>query len=176
MKKPIILFLVFFILVLSGNMFANERRGATIGIYRTKSRMEGTPFEKPDIRGELIAVKINSLLILDSESGADITVGIENIEVIKIMKKSKVWRGAVLGLMVGGFSGATLGSSGGGDFAALGALILGTGVGIVGAFIGAIMASSPRIDKTIQIEGKSESEIQEILEKLRKKARVRNFQ
>jgi len=163
-------------LVLSSNLLAEEKRGANIEIYKTKPKMEGTPFEKPDIRGELIAVKVNSLLILDSESGADITVGIEDVKVIKIMKKSKAWGGTFLGLMIGGFAGAALGSSGGGDSAAIGALIVGIGVGIVGAFVGAVIGSSFRIDEIIQFEGKSDSEIKEILEKLRKKARIKNYQ
>ncbi len=123
-----------------------------------------------------IAIKENSLLILDSESGADITIGIEDVKVIKIMKKSKAWGGAFLGLMIGGFAGVALGSSGGGDSAAIGALLVGIGVGIAGGFTGAIIGSSPGIDKTIQLEGKSDSEIQEILEELRKKARIKNYQ
>jgi hypothetical protein len=143
MIKFISLVLVFSILLLSGNLYVKEKSGAIVEIYKTRSKMEGTPFEKPDTRGELIAVKVNSLLILDSKSGGDLTVRIEDIKVIKIMKKSKAWRGAFLGLMIGGFSGGGLGSSLGGD-AALGALIVGAGLGIVGAFMGAIISSSSR--------------------------------
>ena len=40
-----------------------------------------------------------------------------------------------------------------------------------GAAIGALIGR----DKKIKIEGKSDSEIKEILEKLRKKARVQNY-
>ncbi len=59
MKKFISLFLVLSILLLSGNMFAKEKRGANVEIYKTKIelKMKGTPWEKsaskPDLRGEL---------------------------------------------------------------------------------------------------------------------------
>ena len=43
---------------------------------------------------------------------------------------------------------------------------------VIGGTVGTVVG----IDKIIHIEGKSDSEIQEILEKLRKKARVRNAQ
>ena len=174
MKKSISLFLVFSILALSGNLFAKESHGINIEIYMTKPKMEGTPFEKPDIRGELIAAKGNSLLILDSESGADITVGIEDVKVIKILKKSKVWRGAVRGLMIGGFTGGLLSSFFSDE--ALGALIFGSLGGLVGLLIGGITGVTARVDETIQFENKSDTEIQEILEKLRKKARIKNAQ
>ena len=42
--------------------------------------------------------------------------------------------------------------------------------------IAGIVAIIKGRDKTIQIEGKSDSEIQEILENLRKKARIQNYQ
>ena len=64
MKKLISLFLVVSVLLLSGNMFAQERKGAEGIIQRT----DGT-----QVRSELIAVKENSLLLMERESGADVT-------------------------------------------------------------------------------------------------------
>jgi hypothetical protein len=49
---------------------------------------------------------------------------------------------------------------------------LGGGVGIL---LGGIVGAFAGADKTIQIEGMSDSEIQEILKKLRKKARIRKY-
>ena len=51
--------------------------------------------------------------------------------------------------------------------------------GVIGglgcALIGGIIGASSGIDKTIQIEGKSASHIKGILENLRKKARIPNY-
>ncbi len=47
--------------------------------------------------------------------------------------------------------------------------------GSIGAIIGGLIGVALSIDKTIQIEGRSDLEILEILEKLRKKARVPDY-
>ena len=64
MLQFISLLLVFSILALSGNLFAKEKRGADLIIQKKDGQ---------HVRGELIAVKKNSLLLLDRESGADVT-------------------------------------------------------------------------------------------------------
>jgi hypothetical protein len=48
--------------------------------------------------------------------------------------------------------------------------------GAFGLTIGVIVGESISVDKVVKIEEKSDSEIQEILEKLRKKARKKNAQ
>ena len=60
MKKSISLFLMFSILSLSVNMFAKERKGADLIIQKVDGQQ---------VRGELIAVKQTSLLLLERESG-----------------------------------------------------------------------------------------------------------
>ena len=183
MKKFVSLFLVFSILALSGNLFA-KKKGADLIIQKTV----GYP-----VKGELIAVKENSLLLLDRDSGADVTVDVGDINVITHVRKSKLFQGAGMGLLFGGGIGAA-----GGfltvifseyddffiQFPLFGgekeksifetAIIFGAIMGGIGALIGGIAGAAAGTDKTIQIEGKSDSEIQEILKKLRKKARIRN--
>lgn len=175
MKKFISLFLVLSILLLSGNLFARERKGADLVIQKT----DGT-----QIRGELIAVKENSLLLLERDSGADVTVDIHDIRVITIVGKSKAFGGAVRGLFIGACVGAIVGLVAdkvidkedwvwGPEHSAL----LGGGIGgAAGAIGGGLIGASAGKNVTFQIEGKSDAEIKEILEKLRKKARVRSFQ
>ena len=90
MKKFISLFLVFSILLLSGNLYA-KKKGAKLVIQKTDGQK---------IKGELIAVKKDSLLLLGQESGADVSVDIRNIEMVKI-KKSKTLLGASLGFLAG---------------------------------------------------------------------------
>jgi hypothetical protein len=120
MRKATSLFLVFSVLLISGNLFAEERRGVDIEIYKItqniEMKMEGTPWEStvqkgipPDFRGELIAVKKDSILLLDRYSGADVTVDLREIGVIKIVRKSKALQGIGLGLLIGGVGGALLG-------------------------------------------------------------------
>jgi hypothetical protein len=69
-------------LALSGNLYA-KKRGAELIIIKTNGQQ---------IRGELITVKKDSLLLLDSGIGADVSVDIDDIKVIKIMKVSEVWK------------------------------------------------------------------------------------
>ena len=95
MRKTIAVFLVFSLLWLSGGLFA-EKKGAEIVIQKKDGQR---------IKGELIAVKKDSLLLMEERYGEDITVGIEDIEMIKIVKKSKAGMGALFGLLAGGAIG-----------------------------------------------------------------------
>jgi len=179
MRKITSIFLVFSIIILNGNLYAKERRGALVEIYKTKPgtelKMEGTPWETAlaDINGELIAVKQNSLLLVDSK-GADVTVNINEIKVIKIVKKSKGLLFAGIGLLIGiGIPYLALEAK---EEFAIGRGTVAVGGGILGALIGLFIGAATGVDKTYKMEGSSESEIQEILEDLRKKARVPDFQ
>ncbi|NIO48596.1 MAG: hypothetical protein GTN73_04040, partial [Candidatus Aminicenantes bacterium] len=87
MKKLISLFLVFSLMMLSVNLYAKERRGATLIITKKDGQR---------IKGELITVKPNSLLLLDTE-GKDVSVDIADIRVIRVVKRSKLLLGAGLG-------------------------------------------------------------------------------
>ncbi|MGB6865507.1 MAG: hypothetical protein WBE11_07415 [Candidatus Aminicenantaceae bacterium] len=73
------------------NLEPGQKPGAKVIIQK----IDGQQF-----RGELIAVKQNSLLLKEYESGGDITVDVEDIAVIKIVKKSKALLGAGIGLLI----------------------------------------------------------------------------
>jgi hypothetical protein len=170
MKKLISLYLVFSILCLYGNLYANERRGANLVIQKTDGQQ---------INGELIAVKENSLLIKEHDSGADGTAIVGEIKIITIVKKSKRGKGALYGFGLGAIGGGLAGGllvepeeSTRVNNALFGVIW----IGALGALTGLIVGGFLGKDKTIQIEGKSEAEIKEVLEELRKKARVPNFQ
>lgn len=129
------------------------------------------------IKGELIAVKQNSLLLLDAE-GKDTSIDITDIRVIWI-KKSKIGKGAGYGALWGalpaaailGFLSLTL--PGGFELpvwiAAVG------GAADLGAFFGAAYGTVTSTDETILLEGMTDLEIQETMDKLRKKARIRDY-
>jgi hypothetical protein len=192
-KKFIALFLISSLLMLSTNLYAKERRGAELIIQRIgdqarkvkRTQLDGTPWETTDITGiwgELIAVKPNSLLLLDA-SGKDVSADIADIKAIRIMKKSKFWTGAGIGVLIGGAAGAILGYSSGDDdpgmmftfTAGQKALMGGIGFGLVGLLLGGIAGAGAGTDNTFQIDRMSDSEIQETMEELRKKARIRDY-
>jgi hypothetical protein len=173
MKKFISLFLVFSLMMISTNLYAKERRGAELLITKKNGGK---------IEGELIAVKENSLLVLTKWTGRDVSVDIADVEVITIVKKSKLLLGGSLGVLVCGGAGALIGyeiAQPRGfalvDYSTLG-IILGGVIGLlVGGLIGGFIGSSLGKDKKIQFEGMTDLKIRETLEKLRKKARIRDY-
>jgi hypothetical protein len=107
-----------------------------------------------------------------------VSIDIADIKVIRIVKKSKALLGAGLGLIIlGGGTALSIAIFGtwesdevldvalfGGAIGAAAGLLIG---GVTGALLGT--------DKKIQIEGMSDLEINEALDKLRKKARIRDY-
>ena len=178
MKKLIALVLV---ITFMGMNCATYEKGEGINLEPGQEPGAKVIIQKKDgrqVKGELIAVKQNSLLLLDTE-GKDESIDIADIRVITIVKKSKVGKGALYGLLIGGVIGALEGIREGKDgfifssseLAAMGGLVF----GLLGALLGAGIGAAAGKDKTIQIEGMSDSEIQEALDKLRKKARIRDY-
>jgi len=165
MKKAISLFLVFSILLLSGNVFAKEKKGADLIILKT----DGTK-----VRGELIAVKANSLILIERRSGADVPIKISEIKTARIHKNSLL--PTTIGLSAGlatGFGVIAATAPKEQSFAEpwdLGPAMAGLVIAALGLTIGIVAGT----DKTFLIEGKSDSETQEILKELSKKARVKN--
>jgi len=171
-NKFIAVYLVVILLILSGNLYA-KKKGANLIV----TKKDGQPIE-----GELITVKPNSLLLLNTE-GRDVSVGIGDIRIIRIVKKSKFFQSLGIGLLIGAGTGAILGLAEGGSIDFFGgtvtagenALIGGALLGFNGLILGGIAGASAGRDKTIQIEGMTDLEIKDILEKLRKKARIPDY-
>lgn len=174
-KRFLVLIAVIFLLV-SGNLGAmGPKHGAELLIQKRDGQ---------DVRGELIAIKQNSLLLLESESSADVSVGVSDIEVIIFENKPKVMTRAGLGLLIGASAGVLLGFMYGSDepggidepdrvsrSASKKALTLGAFFGLLGTLGGGIAGGLEGSDEIIFMEGKSESEVKEVLEELRSKAR-----
>jgi hypothetical protein len=168
MKKFLSLFLIFSLMMLSANLYAKERRGAKLRITKKDGQQ---------IRGELITVKPNSFLLLDTW-GKDVSINIADIEVIRIEKKSR----ADIGFLAGGCVGALIGfatykkpqQTGWGSFD-FGPGVNALGGGIVFGLLGLGMGALAGADEIFQIEGMSDLGIFHVLDKLRKKARVRDY-
>ena len=126
MKKLIALFLVFSVLTISGNLHAKEKRGANLVITKKDSRQ---------VKGELIAVNHDSILLSEFESTAEVSIKIIDIKVIKIIKKS------LLAILVG---------------------IIGL---LEGDWFFEDSGLIPKRCVTIQIEGKTHEEIEKAIKK-----------
>ena len=109
------------------------------------------------------------------------SVDIVDIKVIKIVKKSQVVWGALGGLLAGALTGAfVLGLIGLIVKASWGETLSvmvkhGWHVAPVGAIVGGIVGGVAGTDKTIQIEGMTDLEIKKAMDKLSKKARIRDY-
>lgn len=183
-RKLIAYFLVFSLLTMSCSTIKATLRGKRYD-YQGKKPGIMIRIHKKDnqkMRGELIAVKKESLLLLDYKSGTDINIDIGDINIIGIEKKSKLWKGAGYGFLIGGVIGLALGGS---ESKSGDSLTLSPGpsvgfyiifIGVFGALIGGVAGSNIRDVEEIQVKGKSKEEIQSMLENLRKKARVPDYQ
>jgi hypothetical protein len=173
MKKFASLILMLSISLLSGNVFAKERKGADVIIQR----VDGIR-----VKGELIAVKQESILLLTKDLGIDMTIDLRDIRVIKIVRGSYALAGGIIGLIIGGVIGYHIGYRYLEDDFLFGSYKSLTGVfgaaigGVLCAFIGTGIGFAVRVDETIQIEGKSDAAIQAIMKNLRKKARIPDYQ
>jgi hypothetical protein len=179
-KKLLSLFLVFSLMAISCTTIttqrhkrfesSKERRGAKLIVTKNDGRQ---------ISSELITVKPNSLLLLDTE-GKDVSIGITDIKVIRIVRKSKALLGAGIGFGAGALLGPLLAPvifhAWHEEYDGPGVLLIEIPVGsAIGAILGGITGALLGKDKTIQIKGMSDSEINEVLAKLRKKARIRDY-
>ena len=127
----------------------------------------------------VLILKQNSLLMFASKrKDVSVDIKVKDIEKIVIVKKSTLWIGLWTGGLIGGYAGGSIGSKvptedpyGPIAYWYLGALI-GSAIGVL---IGVLIAKAVAPFEVILIEGMTDSEIQETLDKLRKKARVRNY-
>ena len=178
MGKTLSLLLIISLLGLSQNLFAGERHGAILSVQKKDGHQEN---------GELIAVKPISLLLLDSASGADVSIEVTDISAIKVIKKSRTWIGLGLGALIGAGIGALLGVTNVVDPERIGgrrvlwgsrgqkAVVIGAFFAVPSGLLGLGIGAAAGADKKIQFEGKSDLEIQSALGELRQKARIPDF-
>ena len=185
-KKLISVFLVFSLLEISCTTITlptKERR------FKERDTKRGAEFiiQKKDgqqIKGELIAVKPNSLLLLNTY-GKDESVDIEDIKIIIVKEKLKVTRYLLRGAIWGpvGYSIFLLClypiyGGYGGERIKLSEYYKNALPGILLSPL--IMAATlavfrPKFIRKFKIEGMTDSEISDVLDYLRKKARIRDY-
>lgn len=179
-KTALVILLTFSLTFLSSHVMAKERRGAELKVFKTDGQT---------ITGELIAVKQDSLLMVDSISSVDVSINLNDIESIEIVRKPKILMGAGLGLAIGASVGVLTGFIFGGDepeangengeyktrSASQKALTIGIIFGLIGSIGGGITGAYSGGEDIIQIEGLSEQDISLELERLRLKARFPDY-
>jgi len=162
-RKFLSVFLVLSLITLPVNLHAKEKRGAKLII---------TKLEGQQVEGELITVNTNSLLLLDIE-GKDVSIDVADVEIIRIGKKSKILLGFGIGALTGFIVGAAASPRG---LNKIGQAYLTLAfVTFAGAFVGVALGVKLGKGEIIQIEGMTDSEIQETLDYLSKKARIRDY-
>lgn len=135
------------------------------------------------VRGELLRVKNDEIILMSSLNGSGITLKVDDIQKIKIVKKGHFFRGVGLGIVIGGAGGALLGFASGDDIhkknswnlftytaeekAQMGALAF----GLLGAVTGGDINAIKGIDESVVFEGKTSEEKKRYLEKLNEKSR-----
>jgi hypothetical protein len=163
--------LTLLMLVLPGALSARERRGGKLVVVQKDGQT---------VKGELIAVKSDSLLLL-TPAGMDESVDIAGIREIKVVKKSRVLKGALYGFLVGAVVGsviysvatAGLDNEDRADYDP--AFMWPTLFGAAGGLVGLVPGALAGLDKTFRLEGMSESALKNVLADLRTKARIPNF-
>lgn len=148
------------LLILPANVSAKERRGATLLV----TRLDGS-----GVRGELIAVKPDSLVLL-STAGVDISVGVAEIGSVRIIRRSKAGKDALWGGVGGVLVGGVLGGLSGGidEFTPTGAAVfLGLVFGVAGGLGGLGVGTLMGVDTTIAFAGEPDALARSRMEKLR---------
>ena len=178
-KKFISLFLVFSLIAISCTTITTQRQKRS---EPSKERKHGakliiTEHNGQQTEGELITVKPNSLLLLD-RYGRDVSIEIEKIRTVRIVKKSKARLGSVIGgvIAIGVVALVAISANHRSEEGAvIGGIILAALLSVPASVVGGTIGAIVGMDKTIYFLGMTDSEIQEILDKLRKKARIRDY-
>ncbi len=164
-RRSIASVLALVVISLPGAVRARERRGADVVVIR-KNRIQ--------VSGELIAVKQDSLLLLNRVA-QDVSIKFVDVSAIRVFKKSHASTGFLIGFLVGGAAGAAWGySRNSGDpgdqkmAAGAGVLLFGGLAGVLGVAIGEAAGR----DETIIFDGLSESEAKKAKSRLRSMAKV----
>lgn len=173
-RKFMLLFLVILLLVPLDLMSKKRKKGAELVVYKTDGL---------EIRGELLHVKMDSLLLMESPTSTGITININEMQTIKIIRKSKFWKGVGIGYGISFFyfSYAALDylksedEMGNVIIFLLYTTISTAVVGTAAALISGLFGSYASIGRTFKIAGKKKHEIDDILKELSLMARFKTI-
>jgi hypothetical protein len=148
---------------------SNERRGSRVVVTQTDGNL---------VRGELLAVKADALLIYDQDSDQAKSIDLQQVTQVRLLKKSKFLTGFVIGAAVGLgyliFDLEILGNRGkrNTDFQEISYIIYPPFTGLVGGLLGTLTAMSANFS----LVGESPERVQQNLERLKCYAREQEIQ
>jgi hypothetical protein len=164
--KPLATILASLVLLLPGPLSARERRGADISVALKDGRT---------VSGELIAVKPDALLLVDT-AGKDESVGLADISTVRIFKKHRPGRGVLYGTLIGAAGAGLVGYAvvpKSTDYPVLTALQFGFLGAVLGGFIGLVSQSGGDSGTEVVIAGRPEAEVDAALARMSRYARLR---
>jgi hypothetical protein len=176
-KKTIATALTFvMVMTLTGlPLAAKEQRGSMVRVTMTDGNIA---------KGELLSVKTDALLLYDQNARQGMSLDLQQVVQVNVLKKSKFGKGVIIGMGVGvGLSllsnlinGPTSHHSGYGD-ALIGLLVVAPISGLCGGLIEASAGINKKfsLDKKFSMDGISSSEFQQNLEQLKRYARERDI-
>jgi hypothetical protein len=169
-KKVIALAITFVLVVALEDLplsAAKQRRGATVLVNMSDGRK---------VKGELLAVKDDALLVYDIDAGQGRSIELGQVIQVKVLKKSKFWDGLLIGLGValgmGICTTVSLGKEVDDKGAAVATIfsISAPVTGLCGGLVGALAG----MDKNFFLAGPSSQNRQQSLEQLTRYARERS--
>ena len=160
------------LLLSTGARAAGQRSGAKVLITTAQASEQ--------ITGELMGVR-NDAIVVEEERGGSREIAIDEIASLRLYRRSAWLPGVLLGALVGGAAGAGLSSSrdssGDGPFEGVFFTLIYVGAGAAGGgLLGGVLGGTMSADKTYDLTKMSPDEKNRFVSKLRKKARVTNYQ
>lgn len=164
MKTRTVLFVALILVVsalfLPSALAAKERRGANIIV----TRLDGSKAQ-----GELIAVKQDSLLLISN--GTDLSVALADIKTVRIVKKSRALKFALIGFATGAAEGFFVANADPEDrelkVSIFWAGVIGGAQALIGAGIGLLSGA----DAVLPFEGERDEVVKRYLDKLKGRSR-----
>ncbi len=157
------------ILGLPGALSAGERRGADIIVSLRSGQ---------SVSGELIAVKPDSLLLLNP-AGNDESIGLADIAAVRVFRKRRPGQaalyGTLLGAAAGGLVGYAVAPKGMDENPGLIAAVLGLGGAVLGGFVASASRSGTDPGKEFVIAGRPEASVKGVWTELKRLARFRSL-
>jgi hypothetical protein len=168
MKNPAFLFSALLMIILSACLplaAVNSRKGSTVEVTMTDGRL---------VKGELLAVKTDTMIIYDPGTGKGWDLNLQQVTQVRIKRDSKFLLGTIVGLVVGlRLSDYTIKSEdkAGLFYGAQSVLV----VPMTGLLCGAIAGMVSK-DKKFLLKGQSILAAEENLKRLRRYARERDVE
>jgi hypothetical protein len=142
---------------------ARERRGSTIEVTMTDGTL---------VKGELLAVKSDALLVFDHTAGQGRSLDLRQVTRVMVFKKPRALQGLAIGLGVGLLTTLILNAKYDSEYAGLLYLIIPPPAALLGGVIGGIIG----MPEKLSLPGESSRSLLQDLERLKRFAREQDLE